>query len=255
MERRRTTINLLTVFLFSIILFASASMQKAYGKEEIIAKMTGFKGHLNIMRNEVAIPPVVNLHLLNNDRINVVEGTAEINFDDGSTVVLFTNTEIIIKQDLKKRDLTGVLKRSYTLRFIKIVSGRLWANVIPMEYIITEFETGAGTIQIKRGTVEIAIGFVTGTVSIGCPRGEATVRVLIAGITHEVDLTAGQLTTIIPGTPPTSPVSYTPGTIVPIDPETEKMMMKLLAQPTAIESPPETLEQEPPPTSASPSSL
>lgn len=252
MGKRRATINILTVFLFSILFFASTPMQKAYAKEKVIAEMTAFKGHLNIIRDGTTIPPAVNMDLLNNDRINVFEGRAEILFYDGSTLLLLTNTEIIIKESLKKREVSGALKRSYTFRLIKIVSGRLWANIIPMADIKTEFETDAAIMQLNRGTVEIGIGFATGTVSIGCPKGEVTVRVVIAGITYKVVLTTGQSTTIIPGTPPTPPAPYNPGIIAPVDPETKKRMMKPTLKPKAAESPPDTIAQEPPPAPSSP---
>jgi len=227
-------------------------MQKAYAKEKVIAEIAAFKGHLNVMRDGTSIPPVVNMDLLNNDRINVLEGTAEIRFNDGSTLILLTNAEIIIKESLKKREVSGALKRSYTLRLIKIVSGRLWANIIPMGDIRTEFETDAAIIQLDRGTVEIGIGFATGTVSIGCPKGGVTGRVVIAGITYKVVLATGQSTTIIPGTPPTPPAPYNPGMIAPVDPETKKRMMDTTVKPKAAETPPDTVAQEPPPAPASP---
>jgi hypothetical protein len=261
MGKRRATINLLSVFLFSILFFAPTPMQKAYAKEKVIAEMTAFKGHLNVIRDDTTIPPAVNMDLLNNDRIKIAEGTATIQFSDGSILRLLPGTEIIIKETRKKRK-RGVFKRSYTSRFIEIISGKLWADIIPRDGIETEFDTGIATIQSDEGSVEIGIGFATGTVSVGCSKGNISVTVVIAGVTYKKKLTFGQHTTIIPGVPPTVSTPYFAGAITHLEPIIERRIVEPIpapeptieaeAEPTPEERPPEPIATEPPPASASP---
>ena len=141
--------NTLAVFLITILLVISAPLQKAYAKKVIIARMTSFQGYLNVTRDDTALPPVVNMRLLNNDRIKIVEGTATIQFTDGSILRLLSGTEIIIKETRKKRK-TGIFKRSYTNRLIEIISGKLWADILPKDGIETEFDTGIATIQMDQ---------------------------------------------------------------------------------------------------------
>jgi hypothetical protein len=253
--------NLLAVFLITILLIISIPLQKAYAKNAIIARMTTFKGYLNVTRDDTALAPVVNMPLLNNDRIKIVEGTATIQFSDGSILRLLPGTEIIIKETRKKRK-RGVFKRSYTSRFIEIISGKLWADIIPRDGVETEFDTGIATIQSDEGSVEIGIGFATGTVSVGCSKGNISVTVVIAGVTYKKKLTFGQHTTIIPGVPPTVSTPYFAGAITHLEPIIERRIVEPIpapeptieaeAEPTPEERPPEPIATEPPPASASP---
>ena len=237
--------NSLAVYLITFLLIISIPLQKAYAKKTIIARMTSFKGYLNITRDDTALPPVVNMPLLNNDRIKIVDGTATIQFYEGSILRLVPRSEIIIKETKKKRK-TGIFKRTYTSRFIEIISGKLWADIVPKGDMVTEFDTGISTIQLDAGSVEIGIGFATGTVSVGCSKGNILITVVIAGITYKEKLTSGQYTTIIPGIPPTVSTPYAAGAITHLEPFIEERMV----EPIPIPKPEPKIEPEAEPTIA-----
>ncbi|MDY6854459.1 MAG: hypothetical protein SWO11_07090 [Thermodesulfobacteriota bacterium] len=239
MRKRPISKNSFAVFLITIILITSIHLQKAYAEKTIIARLTSFKGYLNVTRDDTALPPVVNMPLLNNDRIKIVDGTATIQFPEGSILRLLPRTEIIMKETKKKRK-TGIFKRSYTSRFIEVISGKLWADIIPKGNIETEIDTGISIIQLNEGSVEISIGFATGTVSVGCSRGRILLTVVIAGVTYVEELTSGQYTNIISGIPPTVSAPYISGAITRLEPLIKKRVEELVQK--KVPAPEPTIE-------------
>ena len=94
----------------------------------------------------------LNHPLYREDEIKTDTGTAEITYaDDESFIILEEKTEISLHEGSKQRKILGIPTDKYISRTIKVVRGKLSADIKERKDLVTEFESPT-VLAAVRGT-------------------------------------------------------------------------------------------------------
>jgi hypothetical protein len=140
----------LLLFLVSIIFFIPAS---AFSQEKPIARLADFSGTVLIKSQDSwGVKPVKNLPLYSMDKLVTRIGNATIVFNDGATVTITNNSNLLINEREKKKGLVTIIERH-----IMLFLGKL------------NFKTGKSNVETRFETTRAVIGIrgTAGILSIG----------------------------------------------------------------------------------------
>ena len=212
------------VFITCFISLIFILCQKPALAQGAIAKLSAFKGEVELVREGRSIPLNPNMLIVAKDRIKVEEGMAEITYyDDGSTLTIRPHTEITLDQRKKKRKLFGLWSKTYLSRLINIIKGTVSGNIKKSKTLVTEFETPALVAAVRGTTLSFGFNPDTGQAELRTDAGEilafspdgwstftlstgesvgvywdsATGSTSIATLSGEVDVTSGNTTTTV----------------------------------------------------------
>jgi len=185
----------LLLFLVSIIFFIPAS---AFSQEKPIARLADFSGTVLIKSQDSwGVKPVKNLPLYSMDKLVTRIGNATIVFNDGATVTITNNSNLLINEREKKKGLVTIIERHIMLFLGKLNFKTGKSNVE------TRFETTRAVIGI-RGTAGILSIGADGNTYIYFSEGEAKYILgdFIRGIAKDVqaylaDQNPGQRATFV----------------------------------------------------------
>ena len=185
----------LLLFLVSIIFFIPAS---AFSQEKPIARLADFSGTVLIKSQDSwGVKPVKNLPLYSMDKLVTRIGNATIVFNDGATVTITNNSNLLINEREKKKGLVTTIERHIMLFLGKLNFKTGKSNVE------TRFETTRAVIGI-RGTAGILSIGADGNTYIYFSEGEAKYILgdFIRGIAKDVqaylaDQNPGQRATFV----------------------------------------------------------
>jgi hypothetical protein len=185
----------LLLFLVSIIFFIPSS---AFSQEKPIARLADFSGTVLIKSQDSwGVEPVKNLPLYSMDKLVTRTGNATIIFNDGATVTITNNSNLLINEREKKKGLATIIERHIMLFLGKLNFKTGKSNVE------TRFETTRAVIGI-RGTAGILSIGADGKTYIYFSEGEAKYILgdFIRGIAKDVqaylaDQNAGQRATFV----------------------------------------------------------
>lgn len=173
------------VFIFLVpclIIFFSGS---AFSAERPIAKLTSFSGTVLIKsQNTWGVKPEVNLPLYSEDRVVTRVGNAIVTFNDGATLEIQNNSNVLIVEKVEEK---GILKKVKVVeRRVLLFLGKLMFKT-GKEKVETRFETGTAVIGI-RGTAGILSIGPEGMTYIYFTEGGAAYIIgdFIAGVAVEV---------------------------------------------------------------------
>jgi hypothetical protein len=130
-----------------------------------VAQLTTVSGKVEIQRadsNKIDVarqlgPRVRNGSVFANDIVSTgPDANAKIVFSDGSEVKLVENTSLSIRES-KVPD-AGPAGKQAVGRTIKVMAGKVLADVIPGGTIITRFETPSGVAAVKGTSLTIEVG-------------------------------------------------------------------------------------------------
>ena len=157
----------LLLFLVSIIFFIPAS---AFSQEKPIAKLADFSGTVLIKSQDSwGVKPVKDLPLYSMDKLVTRVGTATIVFNDGATVNIKNNSNLLINEQEKKKGLVTTIERHILLFLGKF---NFKTGKSGKSNVETRFETTRAVIGI-RGTAGILSIGADGNTYIYFSEGEA----------------------------------------------------------------------------------
>ena len=117
--------------------------------KETIAKLSAFKGEVELERKGKSIPLELNMPLFSKDKIRTKVGSAEIDLLDGSTLKIECHTEIILQQLERRRKILGARTKSYLCCLLNIITGEISGEIKPRKDLVTEFETATAIVAIR----------------------------------------------------------------------------------------------------------
>jgi hypothetical protein len=149
--RRPGTLGAL-VFVSLLVAAATASAQ------DRLAQLTKVSGTVKITRSadgtvdeaRQAGPRVLNGSVFGGDVVSTTAGAeATLAFSDGSSVALNESTSLTVQElDRSKLVGSGGIEKPIGRR-IKILAGKILADVVPSTTVATEFETPSGVAAVK----------------------------------------------------------------------------------------------------------
>jgi hypothetical protein len=188
----------LLLFLVSIIFFIPAS---AFSQEKPIARLADFSGTVLIKsQGSWGVKPVKDLPLYSMDKLVTRVGNATIVFNDGGTINIKNNTNLLINEQEKKKGLVTIIERHIMLFLGKL---NFKTGKSGKSNVETRFETTRAVIGI-RGTAGILSIGADGKTYIYFSEGEAKYILgdFIRGIAKDVqaylaDQNPGQRATLV----------------------------------------------------------
>jgi len=160
------------VFITCFISLIFILCQKPALAQRAIAKLSAFKGEVELVREGRSIPLKPNMLIVPKDRIKVEEGMAEITYyDDGSILKIKPHTDITLDQRKKKRKILGLWTKTYLSRLINIFKGKVTGIIKKRRDLVTEFETPALVAAVRGTTLNIEFDEETGTTTISSDVG------------------------------------------------------------------------------------
>ncbi|MCJ7541506.1 MAG: FecR domain-containing protein [Desulfobacterales bacterium] len=188
----------LLLFLVFIIFFIPAS---AFSQEKPIAKLADFSGTVLIKsQGSWGVKPVKDLPLYSMDKLVTRVGNATIVFNDGGTINIKNNTNLLINEQEKKKGLVTIIERHIMLFLGKL---NFKTGKSGKSNVETRFETTRAVIGI-RGTAGILSIGADGKTYIYFSEGEAKYILgdFIRGIAKDVqaylaDQNPGQRATLV----------------------------------------------------------
>ena len=145
------SISFVLLFFFSIFIPGLA-----FSQEEPIAKLTDFSGTVLInSHGSWAVKPAKNLPLYSMDKVVTRIGNATIIFNDGATLNIKSNSNLLIQEREKEK---GLIKKVKAIeRKILLFLGKL------------HFKTGESNVETRFETTKAVIGIrgTAGILSIG----------------------------------------------------------------------------------------
>jgi len=236
---RRGSLLLAAGFFF--LMFSWFCLEKgAVGAQDAIGNLKTFEGDVELSRKSEGLTP--DMPMFDEDRIKTQEGSAEVNFKDGSILKIRPQSDMLIKVTQRKRKLLGVWTPEYLARIITINRGETNAAIKPNKDLKTEFESVSAITAVRGTTVTINVnnegytivqpeegevecsshdGWLTYTLSTGesmgifqCPPPESVMLLVCYSGTIEVNV--GNYTLVLEGGEQAA---------VRFDPETELFAM------------------------------
>ncbi len=140
--KKKIILGYILAFLFIIFTGFSYAIE--------IGRLSKYRGNIFIVRDgkefKVEEP---NIPILNKDVIKSGEGEVEIRYNDGSTLTLDKNTDIMLVEEVGKESFYEVLEKERLLRKIRINIGGLWFNIIPREGMDVSFDTPHAVARVS----------------------------------------------------------------------------------------------------------
>jgi hypothetical protein len=173
----------------SLIIFFCTPMAYA---DNAIAKLTNFSGTVLIKSNRAwGVEPKLNLPLYSQDKVVTRVGSATITFNDGATLEIKNNSNILIEEREKEKGLT--IKVKTIERRVLLFLGKLMFKT-GKEKVETRFETSTAVIGI-RGTAGILSISAEGKTYIKFTEGAAayTIGQFIEGVAIDVPVKMADL--------------------------------------------------------------
>jgi len=176
-------------FIPSLIIFFCTPMAYA---DNAIAKLTNFSGTVLIKSHRAwGVEPKLNLPLYSQDKVVTRVGSATITFNDGATLEIKNNSNILIEEREKEKGLT--IKVKAIERRVLLFLGKLMFKT-GKEKVETRFETATAVIGI-RGTAGILSISAEGKTYIKFTEGAAayTIGQFIEGVAIDVPVKMADL--------------------------------------------------------------
>ena len=147
--------------IIAVLAFFMLSIPSIEGKEalaqENIAKLSKFEGQVELVREGNTIPLNPGMPILSGDGIKTLEGTAWVEFSDGSTLEIQPQSTITVEKGIKKRKVMGVWTEEYLARTVKVDRGEVFAKINPEGSLKTEFESLAADAVVKGTTLTFSV--------------------------------------------------------------------------------------------------
>ena len=176
-------------FIPSLIIFFCTPMAYA---DNAIAKLTNFSGTVLIKSHGAwGVEPKLNLPIYSEDRVVTRIGNATITFNDGATLKIKNNSNVLIEEREKEKGLTRKVKAIE--RRVLLFLGKLMFKT-GKEKIETRFETSTAVLGI-RGTAGILSIGPDGRTYIHFTEGAAayTIGDFIEGVATDVPVKMADL--------------------------------------------------------------
>ncbi|MBW1863200.1 MAG: hypothetical protein JRJ02_12625 [Deltaproteobacteria bacterium] len=154
MKNKYSLIVAFMAFFTALFFFGGTEQVLA---QEAIAHLTAFEGQVELVREGSAVPVSAGMPIVNADKIVALEGTAEVEFLNGSTLDIEPQSTIVISHGTKQRKLRGVLTEEYQGRTIIVERGQVNASIVPSEAFQTEFESVCTVATVTGTTLSFGV--------------------------------------------------------------------------------------------------